>query len=100
MDLNNTYPDKSPQTASRVIDDEAVIIMPQENKVRVLNEAGSRIWELANGSRGIDRIASLIAEEFDVSYDHALNDTREFINDLYGKDMLVLLEHPKEDTAA
>jgi hypothetical protein len=100
MNVNNTYPDKSPQTASRVIDSEAVIIIPQENKVRVLNEAGSRIWELLNGSLGTDRIASIISEEFDVSYDNALNDTMEFINDLFRKDMVVLLEHPKEEVIA
>ncbi|RJR21286.1 MAG: PqqD family protein [Nitrospiraceae bacterium] len=97
MDLNSMYPDRSPQTASRVIDNEAVIISPQENKVMVLNGTGSRIWELLNGDLRTDRIALVISEEFDVSYDDALNDTREFINDLYARDMLIYLEHPKEE---
>lgn len=91
------YPDRSPQTASRVIDNEAVIISPQENKVRVLNGTGSRIWELLNGDLRTDRIALLISEEFDVSYDNALEDTMEFLNELHGRGMIVLVEHPRDE---
>ncbi len=97
MNLNNKYLDRSPQTASRIIEGEAVIIVPREDKVKVLNGIGSRIWELLNGTRDIEQITSEITSEFDVPHDEALKDIMEFINELYQKNMVVLLNSPKDN---
>jgi hypothetical protein len=96
MDLKGKYPDKSPMTASRIMDGEAVIIMPQDNEVKILNEVGSRIWDVLDGSQDIDQIISVISDEFDVTRDKALQDITEFIRELYQKNMVVLLDRPKE----
>ena len=97
MSLQNRYPLKSPLVASRLIDGEAVIIIPQDNEVKVLNEVGSRIWELLDGQRDMINLSALIAGEFDVSPDQALEDITEFIADLWGRKMVVLHDRPPVD---
>jgi hypothetical protein len=94
MSLHNQYPLKSPQTASRVIDGEAVIITPQNNEVKVLNEVGSRIWDLLDGNLDMKEVSSVISDEFEVSFDQALEDTTEFIDDLHRQKMVLLHDSP------
>jgi len=95
MDLIDKYPDKSSHTASRLVDKEAVIIIPKDNEVRVLNEVGSRIWKLFDGSRNIRQIATVISDEFEVGYDKTLEDVVEFIDELCQRKMVVLKENQK-----
>ncbi|MCK5139364.1 MAG: PqqD family protein [Thermodesulfovibrionia bacterium] len=97
MELKDKYPDKSPLTASRLMDGEAVVIMPQDNEVKILNEAGSRIWELLDGRQDISQISRVISDEFEVSCDKALEDIIGFIDELYQKKMVVLLDRPKSN---
>ena len=97
MELKDKYPDKSPLTASRLMDGEAVVIMPQDNEVKILNEAGSRIWELLDGRQDISQISRVISDEFGVSCDKALEDIIGFIDELYQKKMVVLLDRPKSN---
>ena len=49
MDISAKWPKKSEDTASRIIDGEAVIVIPQKGVVTVLNETGSGIWQLQWG---------------------------------------------------
>ena len=58
---DNRIPTHHPQTAARVFSGEAVIITPAENTVRMLNTVGSRVWELADGTRTVDEIAGVLA---------------------------------------
>ena len=95
MDLIDKYPDKSSHTASRLVDKEAVIIIPEDNRVKVLNEVGSRIWGLLDGRRNIRQIATVISDEFEVDYDKALEDVVEFIDELCQRKMVVLKENQK-----
>ena len=71
-----------------VLGGEAVVISPDENTVRMLNDAGSRIWELADGTRTLDEIAAALAAEFEVDQTHARASTAAFVNELVGKDLL------------
>ena len=91
MKVEEKRPIKSPDTAHQIIDDEAVIITPGQMMVHVLNAVGSRIWDLADGGRNIQDIATILAEEFDVSYDTALRDTAEFTTDLAAKEMMAFM---------
>lgn len=47
-----------------------------------LNDTGSRIWELIDGTNSVEQIAAKIAEEFDVTIDAARADVEEFIAEL------------------
>ena len=86
--MEKKIPIKSRSTASQIIDGEAVIIVPSEQMVNILNSVGCRIWELTDGRKSIAEIAEILTEEFDVSYETALKDAIEFTGDLAEKKMM------------
>ena len=94
MDISVKWPKKSEDTASRIIDGEAVIVIPQEGVVTVLNETGAGIWQLLDGRNSVEDIINIISSEFDVSREEAEKDTLDFIEELIGKDMVVLNDGP------
>lgn len=74
----------------RTVDDEAVLIHPQQGKVRVLNSVGARLWELADGRRTVAELAAVIAGEYEVSLAQAESDALRFCTDLLGRGLLTL----------
>ena len=94
--MEKKIPIKSPSTAYQIIDGEAVIIVPTEQMVNVLNPVGSRIWDLTDGKRSVVEIAEILAQEFDVSYETALKDAIEFTRDLAEKKMMGFVGEGKE----
>ena len=86
--MEEKIPIKSSSAAYQIIDGEAVIILPSEQMVNVLNPVGSRIWDLSNGRKNIAEIAEILAHEFDVSYETALKDAIEFTGDLAEKNVM------------
>jgi hypothetical protein len=70
--------------AGRVVDLESIY---------VLNEVGSRIWQLVGSPTTADRIAEVIAREFDVSAERAAEDVAEFLGAL---DAQGLIRHVSE----
>lgn len=89
VDLLQRKPAHHPRTASRVFSGEAVIITPAENKVRMLNSVGSRIWELADGTRTVSAIVTELTTEFDVDPARAQRTTLELLDTLAAKDLIV-----------
>jgi Coenzyme PQQ synthesis protein D (PqqD) len=61
------------------------LIMPVAGRVvdleslYVLNEVGSRIWQLVGSPTTADRIAEVIAQEFEVPAERAAEDVGEFL---------------------
>lgn len=90
MTLLDKCPNRHPRTASRVIDGEAVIVIPEENVVKILNNVGSRIWELANGTRSVREIAEVIYNEYEIDEAQAKNDAVGFIEELIQSQMMTL----------
>ncbi len=82
-------PTRHPRLASRIVDGEAVLVDPDRNVVRMLNTVGSRIWELADGTRTVDEIAEALTEEFEVEVPEARQSVVEFVDELAGKELLV-----------
>ena len=80
--MQHLYPEPHPQTAGRVIDGEAVLILADKSEVNVLNDVGSRIFELADGSRSVAAIADVISAEYDVPPATAKADTQAFIDQM------------------
>ncbi len=78
----------------RVLNQEAVVVMPDKGQVKVFNEVGTRIWSLADGTRTIQTIAYLISQEFQVDLTVSEQDTSEFIKLLFNRGMVRLLEEP------
>lgn len=87
---NNSVPQKSPKIVSRVVDDETVIVDPPKGIVTIINNTGSRIWELIDNKRTAGEIASVIKTEYDVSEECAWTDLQEFLADMIQKDLILL----------
>ena len=68
--------------AGRVIDGEALLVLPERGEAIVLNEVGSRIWELISQSEQVSKIVDIIIQEFDVTRETAKQDVSEFCADL------------------
>ncbi|MBP7998315.1 MAG: PqqD family protein [Candidatus Promineifilaceae bacterium] len=92
MSTTPLYPKPHPQTAGRVIDGEAVLILSEISEINVLNEVGSRIFELADGSRTLNEISQAISDEYEVSSQQAEQDVLEFVQKLVKQNVLVLAE--------
>jgi hypothetical protein len=90
MSLLDKYPDKHPRTASRVIDGEAIVVVCDENLVKILNSVGSRIWELADGNKTVSEIVKVICSEYEVDVEQAEKDTVEFVEELIKSGMMYL----------
>lgn len=82
MDMQGKIPVKSEKVASRIIDGEAIIVLLEKQQNIVLNQVGSRIWEIMDGKKNIDELTRTIASEFEVGYDQAIKDVSEFIEDI------------------
>lgn len=78
------------RTASRTIGGKAVVVVIDANELHTLNEVGSRVWELAQGTSLAD-IAETIASEYEVEPDVAMADVRTFARQLLGKGMLEIV---------
>ena len=83
-------PTHAPGVISRIIESEAVVVHPQQGKVRVLNPVGARLWELADGQRTVAELAGAIVAEYDVELPRAQADALAFCADLVGRGVLTL----------
>lgn len=81
---------RSNSTAYRTINAMALVVGAPEGKLRTLNEAGTFIWEQADGKHTLAEIIDQMCEKFDVDYAQAEQDAVAFIQELVSKNMLVL----------
>lgn len=81
----DSHPAHQASTQGRLLDAEAVVVLPEKGEIKVLNEVGARIWALADGSRSVREIAILISTEYAVSSAEAEADTLAFVNDMIAK---------------
>ena len=82
------YPYPAAKARGRLLDREAVIVLPDRGEVKVLNEVGARIWALADGTRSVREIAAAIASSYDVSPAQAEADTVIFLQELRDKALI------------
>jgi len=85
-------PVHSSQAASRIYGEDAVIINPGENTVRLLNSTGSRLWQLADGMHTAEEMAVILTEEFDVDLPHARQSVARFLSEMEAKDLITWAE--------
>lgn len=72
----------------RRFDDELVVMDAHENVVRILNEVGSRIWQLADGTRDARQVAEALVSEYDVPLDVAEMAVHNFLQELMSRHLL------------
>jgi len=81
-------PRRNPTAGFRLFDGQATIVMPDGSFIHVMNESGSRIWELMDGERTRAQIVDQICEEFETTREAAERDVREFLATLSAHHML------------
>lgn len=79
---------KHPDAASRVFGDDAMIVLPGASSITILNPVGSRVWDLIDGKKTMAEIARIIEEEYEVKYEQALEDVRDFTSELSARGMV------------
>lgn len=88
MTIFEQYPRPHPQTAGRVMDGEAVLILADASEIKVLNQVGSRIYELADGRHSVNEIVDVIVKEYDVSQSAAEADVTGFLAEMVERQIL------------
>ncbi|NJO83131.1 MAG: PqqD family protein [Blastochloris sp.] len=78
----DSYPAPVGGVVSQLINNEAVLVLPEQGTIKVLNEVGACIWQLADGSRTIREIAALVHAEYDAQAEQIEHDTQAFIAEL------------------
>jgi hypothetical protein len=76
----------------RAFESETAVILPTASAVRVLNEVGARVWELADG-RTFREIIDTLVNEYEVERIQLQLDAQAFLSELHGRG---LLEDPPE----
>lgn len=77
------FPRRSARAKFKIVDGEAMIVYTGDPaSTHVLNQVGTRIWELLDGDRQAADITAQIAAEFEVTPDAAARDVREFLEAL------------------
>ncbi len=82
MITTQTIPTIQPNVIGQRMEDEAVIVTAASGTVKVLNDVGARIWELADGQRTVAAIADILCTEFDVDAAQAQSDVLAFVSEL------------------
>jgi len=90
--MKKIIPRKSDKIASRIVDKEAVIVTLENQHTLVLNEIGTRVWEMLDGKKDLRAIAQGICDEFDVAHGTAFEDCRQFITQMKDAHAVVIKE--------
>jgi hypothetical protein len=64
-------------------------MLADDSEIQVLNQVGSRIFELADGSRSVSEIAQVIAAEYRIDEAEAAQDTLAFLRQLVAQNVMV-----------
>jgi len=81
-------PSKNDSIQHKNIELQAVLVMPCEGKVKVLNQVGAFIWDKIDGIRTIEELVEDTIREFDVNEDQAAKDIINFLKLLEERNMI------------
>lgn len=93
------YPVRARGVASRIVGGEAVVVVPARREAHVLNETGSAVWSMMDGSRAATRIASELAARYAVEESAVARDLKAFMGDLESRGAAGELDGPSESLA-
>jgi hypothetical protein len=100
MDLLTAHPRRHPDTAFRQIGQEGgLVVLPGRAEVKVLNPVGIAVFSRLDGTRDIDALAAMVAEEFEIDVAQAREDVVGFLNELQREGMLADAASSDERTA-
>jgi Coenzyme PQQ synthesis protein D (PqqD) len=80
---------KNPVLAWREIDDETIIISPNDSVMHELNDTGSFLWKNIDGKKSAAELAELLVENYEVTPDIALSDTQALLEEMASRKLVV-----------
>ncbi len=86
----NSYPAPAEHVRERLLDHEAVVVLPDKGEVKVLNEVGAQIWMLADGTRSVREIVAALCTEFEAVPAIVEADTLKFLAELQQKGLITV----------
>jgi len=86
----DSVPVFNPTVQGRRLETEAVLVLPGKGEVKVLNDVGATIWQLADGQRTVRDIARLICGQYQVTQAEAEADALEFVAELVRKGLVTV----------
>ncbi len=72
--------------------DELVLVLPLEGKVKVLNPVGAFVWKRMDGNRTLQSIAEMLCREYEVTFAQAAQDVLDFAASLLERGLITLAE--------
>jgi hypothetical protein len=81
---------RNPQTAGRVIDGQAFVVTPDDNKLHTLNGAATLLWKLVQDGASVDDAAVALCREYEVDPATARVDAAACLDDLVARHILVV----------
>ena len=82
-------PRKNPNSAYRIYDGQATIVLPEQAEVNVLNEIGSLVWDRIDGTRSVAQLIDEVVEQCDTTPEVARRDVLEFLQSLRAHGMVI-----------
>ena len=80
---------RNPALAWREIDDETIIISPNDSVMHELNDTGSFLWKNIDGRKSAAELAELLVENYEVAPDIALSDTQALLEEMASRKLLM-----------
>lgn len=78
----DTPPQRNERVVSRRAEETVILLDPASGEYFTLDDVGGRIWELCDGSRTVDQIAAVLADEYDAPVDRIRADALELLTEL------------------
>ncbi len=83
-------PRPSPGVIAQKTQEELVLVLPQEGKVKVLNAVGAFVWKRIDGSHTLQSIADMLCREYEVSPSQAAQDVLDFAASLLERGLIAV----------
>ena len=80
---------KNPALAWREIDDETIIISPNDSVMHELNDTGRFLWKNIDGRKSAAELAQLLVENYEVTPEIALYDTQALLEEMSSRKLVV-----------
>ena len=93
--MNAMYIAHGTKLAGRKMKEQMIIMTARDSVLSRLNEAGTAIWDAADGVTPLEEIVDrAVCAEFDIDREQALKDAEEFVQDLATDGILVVSDQP------
>jgi hypothetical protein len=93
--MTATYIARGTKLAGRKLNREMIIMTARDSVLSSLNEAGTAIWDAADGVTPLEQIVDrTVCAEYDVDRVQALKDAEEFVHDLALDGIMIVSDRP------